>query len=152
MKLLLCIFIIFFASNVFAQTAVFVGKPETKIELGNLNMLTENEKSDYRVLITEDNGKFYWASRQNKELSRYEAGAIISYTALDGSGSIIIASDKMMTQCWDADKKDLVVYLALMLPPKDKEAIEHADAYGCYNYSENIRTGIAYISYFGKGE
>ena len=62
-----------------AETVVFSGEPISKVE----SRLTDTTHyplepaaaTEYRVLITKLDGKYYWASRENKELLHFQSDA-----------------------------------------------------------------------------
>ncbi len=60
------------------EIIVFSGYPASKIESGFDNTaqsnLTEEQAIEYRVLIIKRDGKYYWASRDNKELVHFQSG------------------------------------------------------------------------------
>ena len=62
-----------------AETVVFSGEPISKVESRlseSFHMTMEAEAAtEYRVLITEHDGKYYWASRENKELLHFQSDA-----------------------------------------------------------------------------
>jgi hypothetical protein len=93
MKLYLRI-VIFFASISFgAVETEFVGIPITKISEGGVGRVVDSIDSknsqQFRCIISKIDGRYYWASRMNKELARIDGGgAYITFIALDGSGTI----------------------------------------------------------------
>src|SRR5262245_7674776 len=60
------------------ERLVFSGNPTVKVEsahqASNRVELTTQEQTEYRVLITARDGKYYWASRENKELFHFRSG------------------------------------------------------------------------------
>ncbi len=48
-----------------------------------------------RLIITQRNGKYYWASRENGLLVRTESGSYITYIAADGTGYVRTSSPEM---------------------------------------------------------
>jgi hypothetical protein len=73
---------------------VFEGRPVRKVESSFEAVLPSTLSADdafkYSVRIIERNGKYYWASRDMRELLRHEAGAYITFFAVDGSGYVRI--------------------------------------------------------------
>ena len=71
---------------------VFEGTPLRKVESSfaatSTRALSEDEAGEYQVRIVERNGRYYWASREMRELIRSESGAYVTYHATDGSGYI----------------------------------------------------------------
>ena len=79
---------------------VFEGRPlravESSFELSTSRELSEDESFEYSVRIVERGGKYYWASRDMKELLRSESGVYITYHALDGSGYVRVGSPRFL--------------------------------------------------------
>ena len=71
---------------------VFSGIPVIKVSEGGVERLPENLVRDKAVnlacVISEIGGKYYWASRENKEMVRRSSGAFVTYFAVDGSGYV----------------------------------------------------------------
>ena len=86
--------------SVFAEeTIVFSGYPITKVESNAdstaQHELTDEQSSDYRVLIMKRNGKYYWASRENKELMHFRSG-IAHWFISESSGYIKIIDPSLI--------------------------------------------------------
>jgi hypothetical protein len=83
------------------ERLVFSGTPTVKVEsashASNRVELTPQEQAEYRVLITARNGKYYWASRENKELFHFRSGAFDWFVA-PGSGYIKVVDRTYMLQ------------------------------------------------------
>lgn len=79
-----------------AARVVFEGFPLRKVESSFLETtaraLNDDEAFEYHVRIVERNGRYYWASREMRELIRSESGAYITYHAGDGSGYIRVGT------------------------------------------------------------
>jgi len=60
------------------ETIVFSGYPASRVESGfdstAQETLTAEQSTEYRVLIVKRDGKYYWASRENKELLHFQSG------------------------------------------------------------------------------
>lgn len=71
---------------------VFQGTPKLRAIVtpagAEATPLDDKYASQKRVLIIEKNGKFYWASRENKVMLRTESGSYITYAAADGAGYV----------------------------------------------------------------
>jgi hypothetical protein len=78
-----------------SQTAtklVFMGFPfRSSINMiGNddFKELSDAESKEYVCMISFKNGKYYWTSRDNKEMSRNGSGNFVTFAALDGMGYV----------------------------------------------------------------
>ena len=71
---------------------VLDGTPMTRvsasIEGDNRATLSEAERAEYRVVIVKRGDRFFWASRDNKELGHTVSGDFHIFYALDGSGYV----------------------------------------------------------------
>src|SRR5262249_56973898 len=100
--LLLLIISVLFSSLAFGQAVtVFKGQPMVKISEGGVSRLPEqlshNQAANLECVISEIGGRYYWASRENKELLRTEGGAFSTFVARDGSGAIGIIKPGLRT-------------------------------------------------------
>ena len=81
-----------------APENVFVGIPTVRGvadgKEAKLIELTAKDKEEYVCRIVSDNGRFLWASRENKELTSLVSGAFTFYMAKDGSGMIKVVKDR----------------------------------------------------------
>src|SRR4030066_2337825 len=80
-------------SNAFAGSeTIFSGVPMTKSsEVGISRVSQELERKDainLACVISKIEGKYYWATRENKEMIKFESGAFETYVAVDGSGYV----------------------------------------------------------------
>ena len=78
-----------------AQTATimtFVGFPSrrsvNKIGTNDTAILEEKESKEYLCMISLKSGKYYWSSRDNKEMTKHISGAFVIFAADDGSGYV----------------------------------------------------------------
>ena len=70
---------------------VFEGRPVVRVQLAfgedaQTTALNPDEAFKYAVRIVERVGKYYWASRDMRELIRVEAGSYVTYTDRNGAG------------------------------------------------------------------
>jgi hypothetical protein len=83
------------------ERLVFSGTPTIKVEsapqAANRVELTTQEQTEYRVLITARDGKYYWTSRENKELFHFRSGAFDWFVA-PGSGYIKVVDRRYLLQ------------------------------------------------------
>lgn len=122
------------ATGLHAQSrTVFNGVPAIKISEGGLERLPEalptEKATNLRCVISEIGGKYYWATRENKELTRRSAGAFITYSAVDGSGYIRVI---------DPAYKAAV---ALASPTESR-----------FDYVEHLLLGLRSVTYYGKAQ
>ena len=112
---------------------VFEGRPLRKVESSFEQVLPTTLNTDdafkYSVRIVERQGKYYWASRDMRALLRHEAGAYITFFAVDGSGYIRIGIPMML------DLRD-------HLPPEQRSKE--------IGYVEHLVTQFASITYYGN--
>lgn len=82
------------------------------------------------VVISEVDGKYYWASRENRELRKIVGGephgAITTYFALDGSG-----------------------YIRIIVDPKWKRTMRMRFPDYNLDYTEHMLQGLGSFTYFG---
>ena len=128
------VILILFLFNVIVNgqaITVFSGTPEIKISESGIDRIINKidiEKSNMlRCVISEIDDKYYWASRENKELVKINSGAFITFAALDGSGTIRIINPKL---------KDA----ASMMSQTEKK----------YDYVETMFIGLCILTYYGQ--
>lgn len=93
LRLLIGAILLLYVPNTFAESAtVFHGVPGVKISEGGVERVEEKLAREDAVnlacVIGNIDGRFYWASRENKELFRYGGPAFITFVAVDGAGYI----------------------------------------------------------------
>lgn len=105
-------------ANAQRSTTVFEGFPTKKVESAFVDTrteaLTKNQSFEYQVRVLERNGKYYWASREMRQLLRSESGPYITFHAVDGSGYIRIYQDfmyEMMKQLPEEQRKQEIGYV-----------------------------------------
>lgn len=81
-----------------ASTLVINGLPINKvmsdIEGTELINLSKDEQYSYRLLITKNDGKFFWTSRENRELLFNQTGRFYNFIEPNGAGYIKVAKIK----------------------------------------------------------
>ena len=123
------------AGNLSAQDyrVVFEGRPVAKVEATfeevQRTELRADEAFKYAVRIVQRQAKYYWASRQMKRLIRHEAGAYITYVAVDGTGYVRIL-------------------IPMMLAMRDQLSPEQRSQE--IGYTEHLLTQFASMTYFGN--
>lgn len=117
-----------------APRTVFRGTPQFAInEFGFMREaapVDQAKASLVELVISEIDGKYYWASRENREVIKIEGGepkgSIVTYVALDGSGYIRIVTSPQ----WKAK-------LRTRFPDYDLD------------YTEHLLQGLGSYTYFG---
>jgi len=117
--------------STYAQSkTVFSGVPLVKISEGGISRVPEELPREISVnlgcLISELEGRYYWATRNNKELIRHDSDNFLTFVAIDGSGYVRIIKK---------EKKRLVSSFDIT---EDK-----------YDYVEHMLLGLENITYFG---
>ncbi|MBU0573842.1 MAG: hypothetical protein KKH83_05145 [Candidatus Margulisbacteria bacterium] len=126
--LIICCILISFAQAL----DLFVGTPKIKISEGGIDRVVENMPEDkaneYLCVISEEDEKYFWTSRENNELIPIKSGAFITLIATNGSGYIRI------------------------IPKAYKELTaitEYAEAE--FDYVEHLLIGLSSVTYYGIG-
>jgi|GEM_PF-1483766 len=122
------------ATGVKAQArTVFNGVPIVKISEGGLERLPETLSVEAAInlgcVISEIGGRYYWATRQNKELIRRSAGAFITYSAIDGSGYVRVLDPAFKAAA------------ALVSPTESR-----------FDYVEHLLIGLRSVTNYGKSQ
>jgi hypothetical protein len=116
-----------------AVETIFTGRPSVKISEGGVSRNVEDLNKDRAInlecVISNLEGKYYWASRENTLLARVESGSFVTFVALNGSGYVRIINPKMKSMT------------ALMSETEEK-----------YDYVEHILIGLRSVSYYGKAK
>jgi hypothetical protein len=97
MKLAIALFALAAALDASAQArTVFAGIPSVKVTESGTQRAVENipreKAANLSIVISEIGGKYYWATRDNRELARSVSGAFTTYTAVDGVGYVRVAA------------------------------------------------------------
>lgn len=74
------------------EVVVFEGVPAVKLQADGKKenphtpeTLTSAKASEYRCVIIKKDGKYYWKSRDNKEMKKNTGGIYITFTRVDGA-------------------------------------------------------------------
>lgn len=114
-------------------SVTFEGRPLRKVEVSFTDVLpaalTPDEAFKFSVRILERRGRYYWASRDMREMTRHESGAYVTFTAIDGSGYVRVGVPMML------DLRDRL--------PDEQRRKE-------IGYTEHLLTQFASITYFGN--
>lgn len=110
----------------------FVGVPAMKISEGgverNVEKLEQSKSIELICVIKEIDGKFIWASRENKPLVKIDTGgAFLIFLAVDGSGYIRVIKPNFKSA-------------ASLMSPTEKS----------FDYIEHLLLGLRTITYYGK--
>jgi hypothetical protein len=115
-----------------APRVVFSGTPELRLNDFVIERtespVTPEERARYKVVITEDNGRYFWTTRENAEMIRAESGAYVTYNATNGSG-----------------------YVRVEDPQWHKLAQSKVAAYQ-FDYKEHLQQGLTSVTYYGKAD
>lgn len=121
-----------FGPQTLAQSrTVFSGIPDVKVtEVGTdrtVEQLSRDKAANLGCVVSEINGKYYWATRENKEMIRRGSGAFITYFAVDGSGYVRVI---------DVGAKPA----ASQMSPTEAR----------FDYVEHLVIGLRSINYYGR--
>ena len=111
------------------EVIVFVGIPKVRMtaegkEDGALEKLSKDKASEYRCVISKKGDKYYWKSREDKEMEKSESGIYITFTRSDGAPD----------------------YVRTINPA----FLEAAAAFGDYGYIEHLTHALSSITYWGN--
>ena len=71
---------------------VFVGIPLAKTELSGEQLqrtqIDKNDQLEFKVIIVKEGDRFFWKTREMKELTRHQRGRFVTYQAVDGTGYV----------------------------------------------------------------
>ena len=115
-----------------AQSFSFDGLPTVKISEGGVERIAEKieplKAQNISCVIREVEGKFFWVSRENKQLVKIDArGAFLVFLAVDGSGYIRIIKPEF---------KDA----ASLMSVTEKS----------FDYLEHLLLGLRTVTYYGR--
>lgn len=111
------------------EAIVFIGAPEVRMategkENGVLEKLSKDKVSEYRCVISKKGDKYYWSSREDKEMEKSESSIYITFTRSDGAPD----------------------YVRTINPTFSKVTA----AFGDYGYIEHLTHGLSSITYWGN--
>ena len=109
----------------------FIGIPERITSVGyetpaNKN-LSNKEAKEFICVIHKIEDKYYWASRENREVLKVPSGAFTNYIALSGAG-----------------------YVKVINPSLKSAASLLGETETKFDYVEHLVTGLKAIVYYGK--
>lgn len=114
-------------------TTVFNGRPSVKVSEGGIERLPEEvsrqDSVNLACVISEIDGKYYWASRADTELERLQGGAFITFIALNGSGYVRIIEPSLKASA------------SLMSETEER-----------FDYVEHVLIGLRSVTYYGTSQ
>ena len=130
-QLILFLILTFNLPLTYAEEIVFSGTPIVKISEAGLDRVVENIKGeramDFRCVISKVGERYYWLTRENKELVKISSGAYDTFVALNGSGYVRIIP------------KDMKGAASLL-----------AGTEGKFDYVEHLLLGLKSVTYYGN--
>ncbi len=109
---------------------IFIGRPiiSTTVngEHTEVKQIPAFKVKESECIITEENGRFFWATRGNKELTKHFSGEYLTFFAVDGAGYVRITDPQVLD------------FLDKAKMPGSK-----------FNYAEHILFGLGSITYQG---
>lgn len=87
------------ATCTFAKAAelAFYGAPSRVCSMGGVKAechdLTGEQRETYRAVIVRDGERYFWKSREGREMLRTESGIYTQYTEANGNGFVKIQAD-----------------------------------------------------------
>jgi hypothetical protein len=109
---------------------VFTGLPVVKIsEAGTerkVEQLPREQAANLSCVVSQIAGKYYWATRANKELVAHTSGAFVTYVAVDGSG-----------------------YVRAIIPSAKAAAAQMSPTETNFDYTEHLVLGLRSVTYYG---
>lgn len=113
-----------------APSTVFRGRPTIKISESGVGRTVDpiplGGAVNLECVISQIDDSYYWASRENAQMVRVDAGAFITYIALNGSGNVRVI------------KPELKASASLMGPTEAQ-----------FDYVEHIALGLRTVTYYG---
>ena len=80
------------SSGIQAPVTIFKGRPSVKISEGGIDRTPEQVARDRAInlecVISQIGSSYYWASRENLQLSRIDSGGFVTYVATNGAGYV----------------------------------------------------------------
>lgn len=118
-------------ATVLAQPqVVFHGRPSIKVSEGALErlptMLSETTRAPLEIVITEEDGQFFWASRQNTPMGMARGESFTTFVALNGSGYVRIKNGDLTST-------------GFPITPTEEQ----------FDYVEHIPLGLNSVIYYG---
>ena len=116
-----------------SEQIVFTGVPRIKVSEGGVErtpeQVSDQKAKQLKCTITEMDGKYYWATRDNLELIRVQSGAYSTFFATNGAGYVRVI---------DPNKKDV----ASLAGNTEAE----------FDYVEHMLLGLRSVTYYGDSK
>ena len=113
-----------------SSTTVFKGRPSVKVSEGGIERTPEQIPRDrattLECVISQIGTSYYWASRENVQLSRIESGGFVTFVAVNGSGYV------------RAVKPEAKATTAVMSQTEER-----------FDYVEHLVIGLRSVTYYG---
>jgi len=113
------------------EEIVFSGLPNMKISEAGISRVVEEITGDkaieYKCTITKIKDKYYWTTRENKEMVPVMRGAYITFIAVNGSG-----------------------YVRVIRPEMKKAVSLLDDTVKSFDYVEHLLLGLKSVTYYGN--
>jgi hypothetical protein len=111
--------------------AAFEGRPTTKVESNDTKtvrtVLTKSAQAECAVTIIQHDGRYFWASREDRELVHTSSGTFHYFTAPDGAGYVKVFDTHSVPRA--------------MRPPGPR-----------FRFMEHVSLGLWTITYWGATE
>ena len=118
------------SSGIQAPVTIFKGRPSVKISEGGIDRTPEQVARDRAInlecVISQIGSSYYWASRENLQLSRIDSGGFVTYVATNGAGYVRVV------------KPEAKAAAALMSGTEER-----------FDYVEHALIGLRSITYYG---
>ncbi len=89
------LFLVLVCSSTWAEE-IFTGTPIARTVLdgdqAQRTMLDSSSQSEFQVIIQKLDDRYFWKTREMKELEKHQSGIFVTYQAIDGSGYVRIDS------------------------------------------------------------
>ncbi|HVE48345.1 MAG TPA: hypothetical protein VNG69_01865 [Casimicrobiaceae bacterium] len=112
---------------------VFAGVPSVKVTEGGSERVHEpisrEQAAALKCAVSELEGRFFWASRDNREMMRTVSGAFVTYVAVDGSG-----------------------YVRAIDGPAKNAASRMSSTEAQFDYVEHLAVGLRSVTYYGRAQ
>jgi hypothetical protein len=127
-------FCLLLLQTAFSQSkTIFSGIPSIKISEGGVERTPETLSRERAIyvgcVISQIGAKYYWATRENKELIRSKTGAFITFVAVDGAG-----------------------YIRTVSPEMKRAASLMGETEAKFDYVEHLLIGLKSITYYGNAQ
>ena len=117
-------------SAVQSPVTAFKGRPSMKVSEGGIErtpeQLAPDRANNLECVIRQMGPSYYWASRENVQLTRVDSGGFLTFVAANGTGYIRVV------------KPEAKAAAALMSPTEER-----------FDYVEHVLIGLRSVTYYG---